>query len=33
MTGVRLYTNEDVTGLGERFLAPGIPKGEKRHGF
>ncbi len=33
MTGVTLYTNEDVTGLGERFVASGLLKGEKRHGF
>jgi hypothetical protein len=31
MTGVRLYTDEDV--IGERFVAPDLLKGENRHGF
>jgi hypothetical protein len=28
MTGVRLYTDEEVTGLGESFVAAGLSQGE-----
>ena len=28
MTGVRLNTDEEVTGLGGSFVAPGLPQGE-----
>jgi gluconate/galactonate dehydratase len=31
-TFIRVYTSEDVTGLGESFFAPGLLQGEICHG-
>ena len=31
-TFIRVYTDEDVTGLGESFFAPGLQQGEICHG-
>lgn len=31
-TFTRTYTDEEVTGLGESFLAPGLSQGEICHG-
>ena len=33
MTGVIIYTDEDITGLGDGYLAPGLSQGEIYHGF
>jgi hypothetical protein len=33
MTGVRIYTDEYVSGLGEGSVAPGLLQGENCHEF
>jgi hypothetical protein len=33
MTGVRIYTDEEVTGLEASFVAPGLLQGENCHEF